>query len=111
MTLMILTEFLNDLLDEVGDDVEHPFYPLIETLGTLVENYEQRTMPEPDVTPASILGFLIEENHLKTEDVRELGSDDTISELLHGTQEFNLSQIKFLCRRFHLKPDIFMSLQ
>ena len=105
-----MIELLNNLLDEVGDNEGHPVYPLIETLGTLIENYESHTLPEPETTPAGILRFLMEENHLTTEDVRDLGTDQMITDLLNGTRAFDVSQITYLCKRFHLKPDVFLPL-
>ncbi len=69
-----MIELLNDLLDEVGENEHHPLYPLIETLGTLIEDYESQTIPEPNTTPAGILRFLMDENNLTTKDLRELGT-------------------------------------
>lgn len=106
-----MIELLNGLLDEVSDNENHPLYPLIETLGTLIEDYETKTIPEPQTTPAGILQFLIEENNLTSEDLRELGTDQVIYELLNGAREFDLKQIKYLCSRFHLKPDLFLTFQ
>jgi len=76
----------------------------------LIEDYESKTIPEPKTTPAGILQFLMEENHLMTEDVRDLGTDQMITELLNGTRTFDVSQITYLCKRFHLKPDVFLPL-
>src|SRR4030042_159794 len=105
-----MIDLLNNLLDEVGDNVGHSLYPLIETLGTLIENYESQTLPEPETTPAGILQFLMEENHLTTDDLRELGTDQMITDLVNGISPFDVSQITYLCKRFHLKPDLFLSL-
>lgn len=46
---------LNDLLDEVGENEKHSLYPLIETPGTLIEDYESQTISEPKTTPVGIL--------------------------------------------------------
>ena len=34
------TEFLNNLLDIVRDDAEHPLYSLVSVVGDLIEAYE-----------------------------------------------------------------------
>jgi HTH-type transcriptional regulator/antitoxin HigA len=101
-----MTDFLNRLLDQVGDDERHPLFHLIETLEILIETYETETIPEPETTPAQALRFLMEENRLTPEDLKELGSGQEISELLEG-KAFESSQIRYLCDRFHLGPDIF----
>ena len=41
---------LNELLDEIGDNEKHPLYGLLDTLGTLIEIYEEEHCPIPDVT-------------------------------------------------------------
>ncbi len=103
-----MTDFLNSLLDEIGGDEAHPLFLLIETLATLIEDYESKTIPEPKTTPGQILEFLMKENHLIPKDLRKLGNDQEIAELLKGTRAFDTEQIRYLCLRFHLKADIFI---
>ena len=55
---------LNRLLDEVGTDEEHPLYSLLDTLGTLVHDYEEQHHPMPQVSGADVLRFLMEEHGL-----------------------------------------------
>lgn len=46
---------LNELLDEIGDNEKHPLYSLLDTLGTLIEIYEDEhhPIPEPSPNPAA----------------------------------------------------------
>ncbi len=37
---------LDELIDEVGEDEEHPLASLMEVLGTLIERYEADNIPE-----------------------------------------------------------------
>jgi HTH-type transcriptional regulator/antitoxin HigA len=37
---------LDELIDEVGEDEEHPLASLMELLGTLIEKYEAEYVPE-----------------------------------------------------------------
>jgi HTH-type transcriptional regulator / antitoxin HigA len=41
-------ERLNALLDEVEDDESHPLYSLLDTLGILIEAYDNKHYPLPD---------------------------------------------------------------
>lgn len=41
-----IVSMLDDLIDEVGEDESHPLASLIEVLGALVQNYEDRHVPE-----------------------------------------------------------------
>jgi len=37
---------LDDLIDEVGEDEDHPLASLMEVLGVLIEKYEDEHVPE-----------------------------------------------------------------
>jgi HTH-type transcriptional regulator/antitoxin HigA len=41
-----LVELLDELIDEVGEDVSHPLASLMEVIGVLIENYEDKTVKE-----------------------------------------------------------------
>ncbi len=101
-----MTEFLNHLLDETGDNENHPLFPLTDTLTSLIESYETRTIPEPETSPSEILQFLMEENNLTPKDLKELGTEQEINQLLNGNP-FDTYQIRYMCQRFHLRADIF----
>lgn len=36
---------LNQLLDEIGEDEEHPLYSLLDTLGSLIWVYDEKHYP------------------------------------------------------------------
>ena len=52
-------QHLNELLDEVGDNEQHPLYGLLDTLGTLIQIYEEQHQPIPDCSGAEALQFLL----------------------------------------------------
>lgn len=41
-----LVMVLDNLIDEVGEDESHPLASLMEVIGVLIENYEDRHIPE-----------------------------------------------------------------
>lgn len=41
-----LVEVLDELIDEVGEDEAHPLASLMEVIGVLIENYEDKTVEE-----------------------------------------------------------------
>ena len=99
---------LNDLLDEVGDDARHPLYHFLQVFGALIERYEQEHVKIPDVPPRAVLKFFMEQHNLKQSDLRELGSQGVVSEILKGKRELNTRQIKALSKRFHVSADVFI---
>ena len=44
-----LVEFLDSLIDQVGEDESHPLASLMEVVGVLIEKYEDDQVPELEV--------------------------------------------------------------
>jgi HTH-type transcriptional regulator/antitoxin HigA len=42
-----LVALLDNLIDEVGEDENHPLASLMEVVGVLIEKYEEEHVPEP----------------------------------------------------------------
>lgn len=99
---------LDELIDEVGEDEKHPLASLMDTLGTLVEAYEDKYIPEPVGDAISILAFLMEEHGLSESHLPEIGSQDVVSEILSGKRELNLHQVRSLSKRFNVSPEVFL---
>ncbi|MCL4825475.1 MAG: helix-turn-helix domain-containing protein, partial [Anaerolineales bacterium] len=99
---------LNELLDEIGADEKHPLYSLLDTLGTLIEAYEEEHHPVPEANGSDVLRFLMDEHGLTQSDLPEVGSQGVVSEILNGKRELNVRQIRKLAERFHVSPAAFM---
>jgi len=103
-----LVQLLDGVIDEVGDDESHPLASLMETLGSLIESYEDRSIPEIEGNPTDTLKFLMEEHGLKQSDLSEIGSQGIVSEILAGKRQLNVRQIKLLSKRLSVSPVVFM---
>jgi HTH-type transcriptional regulator/antitoxin HigA len=96
------------LMDQTQGNDKHPLMGLLDIIGTLITDYEQRHIPEPEGTPLGCLQFFMQEHGLKQKDLTELGSPGVISEILSGKRELNKRQIKALSQRFGCNPAIFL---
>jgi len=101
-------EHLNQLLDEIGTDEQHPLYTLLDTLGTLIHAYEEKHHPMPACSGAEILRFLMTEHELTESDLPEVASQEMITEILNSQRELNLQQIRALAQRFQVSPSVFI---
>ncbi len=99
---------LNDLIDIVGTNEKHPLYDLLDTLGTLIEVYEAEHYSIPNCSGSDVLAYLIEEHNLSLSDLPEIGTAQTIEQILNQEQALNLSQIQKLAKRFHVQPQVFL---
>lgn len=101
-------ERLNALLDEVGEDESHPLYSLLDTLGILIEAYDNEHYPLPDCSGTDALAYLMEEHSLSQSDLPEIGSQGVVSEILNGKRSLNVRQIQALAKKFKVSPATFL---
>ncbi|MCL4872214.1 MAG: transcriptional regulator [Anaerolineae bacterium] len=99
---------LNTLLDEVGTDENHPLYGLLDTLGTVIQAYEETHYPMPASSGADMLRHFMAEHHLTQSDLSEVGSQGVVSEILCGKRELNVRQTRALAQRFQVSPAVFV---
>ena len=103
-----LVNLLDSLIDEVGNNENHPIASLMETIGSLIETYESQNLEELEGDPIAALNLLMEEHGMKQSDLSEIGSQGVISEVLSGKRQLNVRQIKLLSKRFNVSPIVFM---
>jgi len=103
-----LSVFLDQLIDEVGNDDRHPLAALMDTVGTLIEAYDKEHFPFSEGDPLDVLKYLIKKHRLTQSDLPELGSQGVVSEILSGKRSLNVRQIKLLSKRFHISPSTFL---
>ncbi len=99
---------LDELIDIVSKKPDSIKESLIDTMGTLIKDYEDRHIPKPEGDPIGCLKYLMEEHNLKQTDLNELGSQGVVSEILSRKRRLNIRQIKALSQRFHVSPSVFI---
>lgn len=105
-----MNTLLEQLLEEVGEDEDHPLADLLDIVGILVSQYEDDNTPRLEAAkPIEILKFLMEQHGLKQSDLRrEIGTQGVVSEILSGTRQINARQAKALAKRFGVSPAVFL---
>lgn len=99
---------LDELIDEVGEAEDHPLASLMETLGSLIEAYEDEHIAEPLGNPLATLRILMEERNLSVSDLPELGNASTVAAILAGQHELTTAECRALAARFHVSPTVFV---
>lgn len=101
---------VNELLSVVGDDEDHPMADLLDVVGILVAQYEDENTPGllGDSKPMDVLKFLMEQHGLKQSDLRDIGTQGVVSEILSGNRQINSRQAKALAKRFGVSPAVFL---
>lgn len=99
---------LDSLIDVIGNDEKHPAAGLLETVGLLVSEYEKQHIPVTEKSGIEVLKFLMDEHGLKQSDLKEIGSQGVVSEIMSGKRSLNIRQIKKLAGRFNVNPAVFI---
>ena len=99
-----LVNALDELIDEIGENEKHPLVPLMETIGSLIDSYENEHLPAIDAAPADVLKNLMKAHGLTQKDLPEIGSQGVVSEVLNGKRLLNTRQIRELSDRFGISP-------
>jgi HTH-type transcriptional regulator / antitoxin HigA len=104
-----MVEFMNDLLDEVGDRESHPLMGLLDIVTAFISDYEESHIEIPETDPATALRFLMQQHKLRQADLAGIfGSQSNVSEVLNGKREINARQARELGKRFRVSPAVFI---
>ncbi|HED37496.1 MAG TPA: helix-turn-helix domain-containing protein [Ignavibacteria bacterium] len=103
-----LVKALDTLIDEVGNNQNHKLAPVMETIGNLIENYEAQEYKIKESSPIESLKYLMQEHGLKQSDLKEIGSQGVVSEILTGKRTLNIEQVKKISNKFHVSPLVFI---
>jgi HTH-type transcriptional regulator/antitoxin HigA len=103
-----LVSFLDRLIDEVGDDENHPLASLMDTVGALIEVYDNEHYPFSEGDPVNMIQYFMEINELTAGDLPEIGTPEVVTEILSGKRALHIHQIYALGKRFHVAPSTFL---
>jgi HTH-type transcriptional regulator/antitoxin HigA len=95
------------LLDEIGDDEEHPLADALDSLAHVVAAYETKRFPIRDSAAKEVLRFLMEQHGLKQEDLADCVPQGCISDILSGKRSISEEFAKKLAQRFNVSEGLF----
>jgi HTH-type transcriptional regulator / antitoxin HigA len=86
-------------------------YDVLEVLAILVQDYEEKNVPElPDATPQEIVQFMSEQRGMTQGDLAEiLGGRSRLSEFLNGKRALSIGQVKSLRDELGIPADLLIA--
>ena len=82
---------------------------LLELFSVLIEAYEDKHYPFPEVAPNEILKFLMAENDYRQSDLMHVfGSSGIASEVVNGKRSISKAQAKKLAEFFKVSVELFI---
>lgn len=103
-----LTSRLDNLLDYIGENENHPLAELADMISHVIESYEQKKQYQGHTMGVDALKYLMQTHNVKQADLQDIASQGVMSEILNGKRELNLRQIKLLAKYFHVSPETFI---
>ena len=99
-------EFIETLMDS---KVGTPEMEMLELVGILIHDYEQREIPIGDLNPIEVIKYQMEELGVTTTEMAELvGGKSRLSELLHEKRLLSVRQIKAISSRLDIPIDVLL---
>ncbi len=102
------TATINALLEEVGDDENHPLAEVLDYLADQVKAYEDAQVKLPEAEPREVLRFLMAQHDLKQEDLKDCAPQSRISDILNGRRAISKELAKNFARHFRVHADLFL---
>jgi len=104
---------LDQLIDAVGNNENHPLASLMYHLGNLIDDYENTDEELSDLgqkgDAISMIKFLMDQHGLNQTDLKDVfGSQGNVSEVLRGIRDLNLKHIKKLAEKFNVDAFVFI---
>jgi HTH-type transcriptional regulator/antitoxin HigA len=86
-------------------------YDVLEVLAILLQDYEEKNVPElPNATPQEIVQFISEQRGITQGDLAEiLGGRSRLSEFLNGKRALSIGQVKSLREQFGIPADLLIA--
>lgn len=99
---------IDALLDEMGDDENHPLADVLDYLGSQVKTYEDAQVSIPEAAPHEVLQFLMQQQGLKQDELNDCAPQSHVSAILAGKRSISKLVAKRLAKRFHVAADVFL---
>lgn len=96
------------LLDEIGDNENHPLADVLDYLADQVAAYEDVHHPIQESEPKEVLRLLMDEHGLKQEDLADCAPQSRISDILSGRRGISKEIAKKLAKRFNVSAAVFL---
>lgn len=99
---------IDALLNEIGDNEDHPLADVLDYLADQVKAYEDKRFSIPKAEPREVLQFLMEQHDLHQEDLNDCAPQSRISEILAGKRTISKATAKRFANRFNAPVELFL---
>jgi HTH-type transcriptional regulator / antitoxin HigA len=99
---------MDQLLNEIGEDENHPLADVLDYLANQIVVYEAEHTNIPDAEPREVLRFLMEQQGLTQSDLADCAPQSRVSEILNGRRDISKELAKALAAKFKVDVSLFI---
>lgn len=106
-----LQKLLDELIDTVRDNENHPLADVMQIIGENLEQYDNEHFPPigSNITDIELVRFLMKSHHLKQADLADIfGGQANVSRFLSRERPLSKAQILGLKNKFNISADFFL---
>jgi HTH-type transcriptional regulator/antitoxin HigA len=102
-------QIVETLMDKGSASFSPEEHVLFDLMVTLIEDFEEKTYPMPDILPHERIKYLLEEKRLRQKDLLPIfGSEGVISDTLNGKRQVTLKTAHKLAAFFNVPTELFI---
>jgi HTH-type transcriptional regulator / antitoxin HigA len=103
-----LLKNLKDALELVENKSNSPLAGLIKAIASAAQEYETDLLVDQQGGALLALKYLIKLHHIKQSELKEIGSQGVVSEILNGKRSLTLRHVRELAKKFNVSPSVFI---
>ncbi|MCW8878230.1 MAG: helix-turn-helix domain-containing protein [Kangiellaceae bacterium] len=104
----VLLQNLRDAIELVENQTNSPLAGLIKAMARAAKEYEGNYLAERQGGALLALRYLIKLHGIKQSELKEIGSQGVVSEVLSGKRSLTLRHVRELSKKFKVSPSVFI---
>ena len=100
---------IQDAIELVENRSNSHITSLIEAMASAAEKYEKASVEKLEGGALVALKYLIKLHGVRQSELKEIGSQGVVSEILNAKRSLTLRHVKELALRFNVSPGVFIS--
>ncbi len=99
---------IQDAIELVENREKNPLIGLIEAMANAAQKYEKNKLKALNGGAIVALKYLIKLHGIRQSELKEIGSQGVVSELLSRKRELTLRHVRELAKKFNVSPNVFV---
>ena len=106
---LTLLNNIEDAIELVSNRENSPLTGLIEAMALSAQKYESQQMAKLQGGGLAALKYLIKLHGVRQSELKEIGSQGVVSEILNGKRALTLRHVRELSLRFNVSANVFVN--